>query len=99
MIRYLLILFTSIFVLTGCASSPNYNTLEVKEKEVIKIKIQEELLVPCIPEKPLSKENYLKLQLHERELYLTNYSKSLLLTIKDCNIKLQKIKEFQDKQQ
>ena len=84
--------------LTGCAFGPKYNTLEVKETEVKVVKIQEELLVPCIPEKPFNKEEYLKLQIHKREQYLTDYSIGLLGTIKDCNIKLKKIRDIQDKQ-
>lgn len=98
MIKRFVAFLTSLFLLSGCAFGPKYNTLEVKDKQVEKVKIQEELLVPCIPEKPMAKEEFLKLQPHEREAQLTEYSKGLLLTVKDCNIKLKKIKDFQDKQ-
>jgi len=96
--RFFLIVMLSLG-LTGCGIlGPRYNKIEVKDTEVVKIKIQEELLVPCVPEKPLSKEDYLKLQPHERESYLSGYSIGLLGTVKDCNIKLKKIKEFSDAQ-
>lgn len=96
----LLTVVVSILVglfIAGCASSPTYNKLEVKEKEVVKVYVPDELLTPCIPDKPIDRETYLAQELHEREIYLTNYNISILRTLKECNIKLEKIKEFNKK--
>lgn len=96
--NFILVILVSL-VLPGCMlMGPKYNKLETKEVVIQKIKVQEELLVPCDPEKVMVKENYLKLKPHEKEIYLTNYSIGLLGTVKNCNIKLSKIKEFSDAQ-
>lgn len=91
--KYLALIFIS-FILIGCSSAPKYNTLEVKEKEIVKVTIPDYLLIPCVPERPMSKEEYLKLKQYEREIYLTNYSITLLSVIKNCNDQIEAIKKL-----
>lgn len=91
--KILSLLITAI-VLTGCATSPKYDKLEVSKVDVVYVTIPEELLTPCKPEKPLDRESYLKLKTWEREQVLTEYSVSLLKTIKECNININKIKDL-----
>lgn len=98
MLKKLLLCIFLVFGLSGCAFGPKYNTLDVKETKVEKIKIDSELTTPCIPNRPMVKEEYLKLLPFDKETYLTNYSIELLGTVKDCNIKLKKIKDFSDAQ-
>lgn len=90
----LLFLTLLTIILTGCASGPKYNKLEVAKTDVIYVTIPEELLTPCKPEKPLDVKSYLELKIWEREQHLTEYSVSLLKTIKECNLKINKIKEL-----
>lgn len=87
-----------LYTLTGCGFAPKTNTIEITPTKIEVVKIEEELLTPCIPERPMNVDTYLKLEPHERESYLTTYSTTLMLTIKECNIKLKKIKEFQEKE-
>jgi hypothetical protein len=91
--RVLFLLVITLF-LTACASVQKKDSLTVKEKEVVKVRVPDELLTPCVPERPLSKEDYLSKSFPERETYLTDYSVSLLKTIKECNVKLDRIREF-----
>lgn len=85
-----------LLILTGCSSNP-ISTVNLKEKEVVKISIPEELLTPCKPEKPLDKDSYLKLNILERESYLTDYSISLLKELKICDSKIQSIRNLNNK--
>ena len=81
-------------ILSGCGTRPVYNELQVQDAQVVTYTLPPELTNPCIPDKPLEKSIYLKLRPYEREQYLTDYSTSLLGTIKGCNIKLEKIKKI-----
>lgn len=90
----ILSLLITVIVLTGCATSPKYDKLEVSKVDVVYVTIPEELLTPCKPEKPLDRESYLKLKIWEREQVLIEYSVSLLKTIKECNININKIKDL-----
>ena len=84
--------------LSGCITfGSKYNQLDVKEVQVKEQHVPEEMLTPCIPNKPPAKEEYLALKPHERESALTEYTVSLLGTVKECNGKLQKIKDLQTK--
>ena len=83
--RILLVLIVSM-VLTSCASVQKKYRLTVQEKEVVRVRVPDELLTPCVPERPVSKEEYLSKSFPERETYMTDYSVSLLKTIKECNV-------------
>lgn len=89
---FLTILFS--FILVGCGSTPKYNKLDIQDSTVITQRVPEELTEPCIPKKPPIKEEYLKLKPHEREAAMSNYSISLLGTIKECNDRMQKIRNL-----
>ena len=88
MFKVILSIFLT-FILTGCVTTGQQ--LEVRETEVRYEKIPSYLTEPCQPEKLKKREEYLALKPHEKESYLTEYSISLLGTVKDCNIKLNKI--------
>lgn len=87
------VLITTLLI-TACSSAPKYSTLEVSKTTVTYVTIPEELLTPCKPEKPIDTKTYLELKIWEREQLLTQYSISLLKTIKDCNLKIDKIKNL-----
>lgn len=89
---FLTILFS--FILVGCGSTPKYNKLDFQETKTVIQRVPEELTEPCTPKKPPVKEEYLKLKPHEREAAMTDYSISLLGTIKECNGRMQKIRNL-----
>jgi len=93
MTKLLALAILALFM-TGCATGARYDKLEVKDKELVYVKIPEHLTEPSKPKKPISKEEYLKLKPHEREQYLASYSESLLITIKECNIDKEKIRKL-----
>ncbi len=88
----------SLIVLTllGCAG-PSYKTIEVSDLEIKYVKVPIELIEPCVPQEPLPKATYMDLTVYRREQYLTEYTVSLLGTVRDCNLKLKKISELNDK--
>lgn len=81
--------------LTGCAVQPKYDKLDVHKTEYRTYTVPDTLLEPCIPEKPMVSDEYLKLLPNEREDVLTRYSVSLLITISKCNVNLKEIKKLQ----
>ena len=89
---FLTILFS--FILVGCGSTPKYNKLDFQETKTVIQRVPEELTEPCTPKKPPVKEEYLKLKPHEREAAMTDYSVSLLGTIKECNGRMEKIRKL-----
>jgi len=93
MIRLFLLSILTFF-LTACATGPRYDQIDVKEKELVYVTVPKHLVEPCVADKPTSKEDYLKLKPHEREQYLADYTVTLLTTIKECNIKLSKIRKL-----
>lgn len=88
------LLLAITFLMTGCGIIPKYNKLEVNKTDVVYVTIPDELLKPCEPDKPLDTKSYLELKIWEREQVLTEYSISLLKTIKDCDLQITKIKEL-----
>lgn len=90
-------LFTLIFlsfILLGCASGPKLNNVEVVQTKTVYVTIPDNILIPCLPEKPMDKDSYLKLTVPKRESYLTDYSISLLSTIKICNLQLEQARSL-----
>lgn len=87
---YISVIFLMGVVMTGCASTKT-TTIDVNTAKVVYTKIPEQLLTPCVPDKPIAPETYLTFQPHEREEYLTDYSVKLMGTLRDCNSKLKKI--------
>ena len=94
MFKQLFLITLLSFILVGCGATPKYDKLEVTETKVIVQRIPEELTTPCVPLKPPTKEEFLKLKPHEREAALTNYSISLLGVIKECDSRLEKIRKL-----
>lgn len=92
--KQLLVAIFFSFILVGCGSTPKYNKLEIQDVKVVTQRVPDELTEPCIPKKPPTKEEYLKLKPYEREIAMTDYSNSLLGTIKECNGRLQKIRSL-----
>lgn len=86
--KFYLLLLPFFLCLAACSTT---KPLTVTNTEVRYEKIPKNLTEPCKPEKPKAKADYLALKPHEREAYLTDYATSLLGTVKDCNIKLDKI--------
>jgi hypothetical protein len=87
-------LFFIAVILVGCSWGDKYNTLDVKQVEVVKVTIPDELLGRCKPDRPIDKNKYLKLKLYEREKYLTEYILYLYTVIKKCDIRIAKIKDL-----
>ena len=83
--------------LGGCGTKP-YKEVKIEQTKVEKVTVPKEMTELCQAEAPVTKERYLALKPHEREEELTRYSVSLLGTIKQCNLKLEKIRKFSDEQ-
>lgn len=95
MFKQLLVVILFGFILAGCGSTPKYNKLEFQESKVVIQRVPEELTVPCTPTvKRLIREEYLKLQPQERETVLKDYAISLLGTIKECDSRMEKIRNL-----
>lgn len=83
------------FILLGCSTSPKYEKIEIKETSVIYQTVPEDLTEPCLPSnRPPSSEEYISLKPHERETSLRQYSVTLMGDLKNCNIKLEKIRNL-----
>lgn len=85
-----------LLTLTGCGTTKPDTELKIESVRVEKVTVPQELTEPCLPEKPITKEDYLKLKPHEREEELTRYTVSLLGTVKVCNVKLSKIRKLNE---
>lgn len=94
MLKQLFVTILFSLVLVGCGSTPKYDKLEFTDTKVVTQRVPEELTEPCVPKKPPVKEEYLKLKPHERESAMTDYSVSLLGTIKECNGRMEKIRKL-----
>lgn len=93
--RIFFLLLTSIIFLGGCAK--NIRPTEViKETEIKYILIPDEYLKDCRPERPIDKEKYLSLDITERESYLTDYIIDLLKKLKECDIRIEKIRSLNE---
>jgi len=86
-----LFILLSLLLITGC-STLNKEKVVVTDTKVIYRVLPDNLVNPCVPDKPKTKEEYLALPIYERETYLTNYSISLLKTIKNCNLQLDELR-------
>lgn len=94
-----LLLIALTFILQGCGT-PNTkaNVISMTEKEYVYTTIPSELLEPIIPDRPMSKEEYLKLTPPMREKYMASHAQYLLLIIKKLDIQLKKIEDIISKQ-
>lgn len=90
----ILLSFLFVITLTACGSSPKVNVLEIKDREVITLKVNPTLTEPCKPNPPIATQDYLLLKPHEKEQYLTDYVIHLLSKIKECNDKLHAISKL-----
>ena len=84
------------FGLSGCGTTKPDTNLKIESVRVEKVTVPVDLTEPCLAEKPIQKQDYLKLKPHEREEELTRYTISLFGTIKECNVKLSKIRKFNE---
>lgn len=93
-----LVLAISISTLTGCSlfTTKEPEKVVVKEIQYVKTEVPESLLTDCVPDKPISKPEYMVLTPVEREQYLTDYSISLLGVINICNGQLKGIRKIVD---
>lgn len=80
--------------LYGCANGPKLNNIEVVKTKLVYVTMPDNILTPCVPDRPIDKESYLNLKLAQRESYLTDYSISLLSTIKLCNLQLEQARSL-----
>jgi len=87
-------LVLSLILLTGCSTSPKYTELNVTDTKVVQLSIPPSLTEQVYPQKLISQEEYLKLKIYEREQYLTDYIVNLMGNLKQCNVKLEAIKEL-----
>lgn len=97
-IMMLLLVMMSAVFLSGCGTTKP-KTVEITNIKMVPIPIPDVLLEPCKPNKPITVDEYLKLNVLERETYLTNYSIDLMVNLSDCNKKLKSIKELRDENQ
>lgn len=84
-----------VSILTACSSVPQKQIVTVTEYKYITI--DDSLLSPCIPDKPIDKDSYLALSIDKRESELTNYIIHLLSTNKQCNIQIANIRSLNEK--
>ncbi len=94
MLKQLFVTILFSLVLVGCGSTPKYDKLEFTDTKIVTQRVPAELTEPCTPKKPPVKEEYLKLKPHEREAAMTDYSISLLGTIKECDNRMTKIRNL-----
>lgn len=89
-------IFSLVFLLVGCGSTPKERI--ITKTEVSVIKTPESLLVPCDVSAPPAKEKYLKSTMQEKEALLTDLSGNLYRDLHVCSSRIKSIKDFQDKQ-
>lgn len=91
--KYLIIIVT--LFLTACATTqPSI----IHETKTVYKSIPDSLLKKCEIPKPIDKNLYLKKDSLQKEVWLTDYSITLLNSLGDCNSQIKAIKEFNDKQ-
>lgn len=95
-LKFLLILVLT-FILSACGITPKYNKVEVESVKIVKQTIPDEFLATCKTEPLISKKDYLDLELHRREQYLTEYIIALFGNISSCNNQISKIRELSSK--
>ena len=94
----LIILFVGLSAV-GCSGfnkKPEVITKTVTQN--IYVEIPKEFLTPCDASKPPNQEMYLKLNASDKEYELAMYSTNLLVNISKCNIKINKLKEWNTRQ-
>lgn len=87
-----LLIFTFVFLLSGCWGTPQ--TVIVEKIRIVKQSIPEAHLAECVPKPLLDKNSYMAMGLNEREEQLTLYSLNALATLSLCNKQIQKIREL-----
>lgn len=91
--KYLIIFFS--ILLTGCATT---QPSVIHETKTVYKPIPNNLLKNCDTPKPIDKNTYMSKDFLQKEVWLTEYSISLLNSLGDCNSQMKAIKEFNDKQ-
>ena len=88
--RFALLLLA--LVLSACSSVPQKEIVTVTKYEYITI--DESLLQPCLPDRPIDKDTYLSLSIDQRESELTKYIIHLLSVNQQCNIQISNIRKL-----
>ncbi len=81
--------------LSACATT---QPSVIHETKTVYKPIPENLLKKCDVPKPIDRNIYLGKDFLQKEVWLTEYSISLLNSIGDCNSQIKAIKDFNDKQ-
>jgi hypothetical protein len=89
MVKYLII-FT--LFLTGCATTPT--TTVVHDTKTVYKSLPSELLKKTEVPKPISKEEYLKKDFIQKEIWLTDYTTTLLQSLDSCNRQIKAISDI-----
>lgn len=92
--RSFVILVLFCLALTGCATNPSDRTTEAIKTQTVYITMPDAILAPCLPDKPISTQEYMSKKINERETHLTNYTIGLLKVIDTCNLQLKKAREL-----
>jgi hypothetical protein len=90
-----------LLIIAGLVSAFNTYTKTEEPKVVTEVKVIEVPAVmfePCFTTPPVDKMKYLEYNEDERKAFLVDYNIKLLGDVKNCNSKLQSIKEHQTKQ-
>ena len=81
-----------VLVLSACSSVPQKETVTVTKYQYITI--DDSLLQPCLPDKPMDKDSYLSLSIDQRESELTKYIIHLLSVNQQCNIQISNVRKL-----
>ena len=92
MSKVIIMCLLSIF-LSACGTMSR-NNMNVQDTKTVYITVPEHLTENCKVKKPMSNEEYIVLKPNEKEQYLTDYIIVLITAVKECNIKLGKIKQL-----
>lgn len=93
--RHILLAFLCVF-LTACGTVQKEYVTKTETKY---IDIPESLFAKCNVTRPITREEYMKLTLQEREAELTKLTNALYKDLKNCNDAIVVIHEYQKRQQ
>jgi hypothetical protein len=91
-----LLCISALAAMTACSSVPQKEV--ITQTQFKYATIDDSLLKPCIPDRPIDQNSFLALSIDERESELTRYIIHLLSVNKECNYQINAIKSINDKQ-
>lgn len=85
---------TALLVVTasGCAFTQPPKT--VYKTETVYYEVPEQLTANVVPQRPVTKEEYLRMAIYERESYMADYATQNLKALHKCNAQLSSIAEL-----